>query len=139
MRMDRRAVTGLPVKLLVIMIIMGSMVPVMMNYLDSGMSDMDRNRMDGEAQRLTNAVSGVYYSSVGDSKYVEIDIPQGCTMVLGGEGQEAYAIHLYRGSEEVGKHWMEKPMIPFKDMTVIEGRTTIRVTADTDGIGVEQA
>lgn len=137
MRMDRKAMTGLPVKLLVIMIVLGSMVPVLMDYLDSGISDMERNQMDGEAQRLVNAVSGVYYSSVGDSKYVEIEVPQGCTMVLGGEGQDAYAIHLYRGSEEVGKHWMEKPMIPFKDTTVIEGTTTLRVTADMEGIEVE--
>ena len=139
MRMDRRAMTGLPVKLVVIMVILGAMVPILMNYLDTGMSDMERNQMDGEAQRLTNAVSGVYYSSIGDSKYLEMDIPQGCTMVLGGEGQEAYAIHMYRGSEEVGKHWMEKPMIPFKSVLIIEGQTTLRVMADTDGIEVEQA
>ena len=59
-------------------------------------------------------------------------------MVLGGEGQESYAIHMYRGSEEIGKHWMEKPMIPFKEMITIEGHATLRISADTAGIEVEQ-
>ena len=138
MRMDRRAITGLPVKLLVISVILAVSIPIVSSSLDSGMSEMDRNQMDSEAQRIANTVSGAYYSSIGDCKYIETDIPSGCTMVLGGEGQESYAIHMYRGSEEIGKHWMEKPMIPFKEMITIEGHATLRISADTAGIEVEQ-
>ena len=138
MRMDRKAMTGLPVKLLVISVILTVSIPVVSDSLDSGMSEMDRNQMDAEAQRITNAISGTYYSSVGDCRYIETDIPSGCTMVLGGEGQNAYAIHMYRGSEEIGKHWMEKPMIPFKDKVTIEGHAMLRISADTAGIEVEQ-
>ena len=139
MRMDRRAITGLPVKLLVISAILALCIPVVSGSLDSGMTEMDRNQMDGEAQRIANAVSGAYYSSVGDQKYLETYIPSGCTLVLGGEGEDSYAIHMYRGSEEIGKHWMEKPMIPFKDTLTIEGRTMLRISADTTGIEVEEA
>ena len=138
MRMDRRAITGLPVKLLVISVILTVSIPIVSSSLDSGMSEMDRNQMDSEAQRIANAVSGAYYSSIGDCKYIETDIPSGCTLVLGGEGQDAYAIHMHRGSEEIGKHWMEKPMIPFKDMLTIEGHAMLRISADTAGIEVEQ-
>ena len=52
MRMDRRAITGLPVKLLVISIILTVSIPIVSSSLDSGMSEMDRNQMNGEAQRI---------------------------------------------------------------------------------------
>ena len=139
MRMDRKAMTGLPVKLLVISVILTVSIPIVSSSLDSGMSEMDRNQMDSEAQRIANAISGAYYSSIGDCKYIETDIPSGCTMVLGGDGQDSYAIHLYRGSDEIGKHWMEKPMIPFKSMVILEGHATLRISADTTGIEVEIA
>ena len=139
MRMDRKAMTGLPVKLLVISVILTVSIPIVSSSLDSGMSEMDRNQMDSEAQRISNAVSGAYYSSIGDSKYIETDVPSGCTMVLGGDGQDSYAIHMYRGLEEIGKHWMEKPMIPFKSITILEGHAMLRISADTTGIEVEIA
>ncbi len=136
MRMDRRAVTDLPIKLLIISVILAVSLPIISESLDSGIGGMDRSQMDGESQRIAGAAASAYYSSEGDSRYLEIDIPEGCSIVLGGEGQDSYGIHMYRGSEEVSTHWMEKPMIPFVGVTVLEGRMTVRISADTDGIRV---
>jgi len=97
---------------------------------------MDRGQMDGESERIAVAAASAYYSSEGGCRYLDIDVPDGCTMVLGGDGTDSYGIHMYRGSEEVSTHWMEKPMIPFVGETVLEGRSTIRVSADTQGIWV---
>ncbi len=137
MRMNRKAVTDLPIKLLIISVILAVSLPVISESLDSSIGGMDRSQMDGESERIALAAASAYYSSEGGCRYLEVDVPEGCTLVLGGEGSDSYAIHMYRGSEEVSTHWMEKPMIPFVGETVLQGRTTIRVGADTEGIRVE--
>ena len=134
MRMNRKAVTDLPIKLLIISIILAVSLPVISECLDSGIDGMDRSQMDSESQRIASAAASAYYSSEGDGRYLEIDVPEGCYMVLGGNGADSYGIHMYRGSEEVSTHWMEKPMIPFVGETVLEGKSMIRVSADTEGI-----
>ncbi len=136
MRMNRKAVTDLPIKLLIISVILAVSLPVIAGSLDSSISGMDRGQMDGESERIAVAAASAYYSSEGGCRYLDIDVPDGCTMVLGGDGTDSYGIHMYRGSEEVSTHWMEKPMIPFVGETVLEGRSTIRVSADTQGIWV---
>ena len=136
MRMDRKAVTDLPIKLLIISIILSISLPIIADSLDTGIGGMDRSQMDSESQRIANAAASSYYSSEGDGKYLEIDIPEGCTLVLGGEGTDSYGIHMYRGSEEISTYWMEKPMIPFIGTVVLEGHCTVRISADSAGIRV---
>lgn len=139
MRMNRKAVTDLPIKLLIISIILAVSLPIISDSLDSSVEGMDRSQMDSESERIAVAAASAYYSSEGNCRYVEVDVPEGCTIVLGGEGADSYGIHMYRGSEKVATHWMEKPVIPFMDETVIQGKTTIRVSADVLGIRVSCA
>lgn len=136
MRLNRKAVTDLPIKLLVISIILSISIPIVTSSLESSMDGMESSQMNEECQRIANSATSAYYSTIGAERYLDVDIPAGCSLVLGGEGVEAYAIHMYRGSEEVSKHWMEKPMIPFKEVDCIEGKVSLRISADTDGIEV---
>jgi hypothetical protein len=136
MRMNRKAVTDLPIKLLIISVILSVSLPIIADSLDTGISGMDRSQMDSESQRIAGAAASSYYSTEGDGKYLEISIPEGCYLVLGGEGTDSYGIHMYRGSEEISTYWMEKPMIPFVGTTILEGSGMIRVSADTSGIRV---
>ena len=136
MRMNRKAVTDLPIKLLIISVILAVSLPIIANSLDSSIDGMDRTQMDNESQRIASAAASAYYSSEGQGRYLDLDIPEGCTLVLGGEGQDAYGIHMYHGSRELSTHWMEKPMIPFVGTVELEGRVTIRLSADPSGIRV---
>lgn len=136
MRLNRKAVTDLPIKLLMISIILSISIPIVASSLDSSMDGIDSSQMNEECQRIAGSATSAYYSTVGAERYLDVCIPEGCSLVLGGEGAEAYAIHMYRGSEEIAKHWMEKPMIPFKEVCYIDGNASLRISADADGIEV---
>ncbi len=134
MRMNRKAVTDLPIKLLIISVILAISVPIVFGSLDSSRDGMDRTQMENESQRIAGAAASTYYSALGDGRYVEVDVPEGCTIVLGGDGEDAYGIHMYRGSERVSTHWMEKPCIPFIGETIVEGKAIIHMSSESGGI-----
>lgn len=139
MRMNRKAVTDLPIKLLIISVILSVSLPIIADSLDSSRSGMDMTQMESESQRIAGAAASVYYSSEGSGRYLDLEIPEGCILVLGGKGEESFAIHMYRGSEEIGKYWMEKPMIPFKETIRLEGCVYVCISADGTGITVTEA
>ena len=130
MKMNRKAVTDLPIKLLVISIVLSVSVPIVMGAAETGERSMDLAQMENEAGRIGNAVASVYYSDNGYERCVDVDVPQGCSMVIGGEGKESYGIHLYRSSERVGTYWMEKPVISLGHGPELFGHVTLKVSVD---------
>ena len=136
MKMDRRGVTALPIKLLIITIVLSLSLPVIAGVLESNEDDVNTELMETESKRIANAATSVYYSMNGATKMVEIDVPEGCRMVLGGEGDDAYAIHMYCGGKLTSEHWMEKPILSFKDRIELYGYSTLSITTDGDQIEV---
>ena len=133
MKMDRKAVTDLPIKLLVISIILTISIPIVTGAADIGERNMDLAQMENEAGRIGNAVATVYYSQNGYEKCIDVDVPEGCSMVVGGHGRDAYGIHLFRASDEIGTYWMEKPIISLGQGPELFGHVTLRI--DMDGRG----
>lgn len=138
MRMDRRGVTALPIKLLIITIILSLSLPMISEALESNEDDVNTELMESESRRIANAATSVYYSMNGATRMVEIDVPEGCSMVLGGEGNGAYAIHMYCGGELTSEHWMEKPILSFKDTIELYGDCTLSITTDGNLIEVDR-
>lgn len=136
---NRRGVTDLPIKLLVVSILLSVSIPIIAGAVESGERNMDLAQMEDEAVRIGNAIASAYYTSGSSERFVEVNIPDGCYIVAGGDGRDAYAMHLYRGGEEIGTHWMEKPLIPFAEEATIAGHCVLAVTADADGARVRAA
>lgn len=136
MKMDRRGVTALPIKLLIITTILTLSLPMISEALESNEDNINTELMESESERIVNAARTVYYSLSGATKIVEIDVPEGCRMILGGEGDDAYGIHMYCGSELTSEHWMEKPIVPFTQMIELTGHVSMTITANDDGIEV---
>ena len=130
MRMNRKAVTDLPIKLLVISIILSVSVPIVMGAADTGERNMDLAQMESEAGRIGNAVASVYYSQDGYERCIDVDVPEGCSIVIGGPGDDGFGIHLLRGPQEIGTHWMEKPIVSLGQGPELFGHVSLRISMD---------
>ncbi len=137
MRLNRKGVTDLPIKLLVISVILSLSIPIIVQSVEASDINMDRTQMENESRKISNTVTTVYYSMYGTERTVEVSVPQGCYMILGGSGDDAFSIRMYRGDSEVSRHWMEKPIISFKDETMISGNCTVGITTSGQKINIE--
>lgn len=138
MKMDRRGVTALPIKLLIITTIVCLSIPFITEALGSNEDSVNTQIMESESKRIANAATSVYYSMNGATKMVEIDIPDGCKMILGGEGNDAYAIHMYCGEERTSKHNMDKPILCFGNCLTLYGNCILSITTNGHVIEVTQ-
>ena len=136
MKMDRRGVTALPIKLLIITILVTIYLPAISSALDSNESIVNTELMEDESDKISNAARSVYYSMNGATKIVEIDVPEGCRMILGGEGDDAYAIHMFCNGDMTSERWMEKPILSFDRAVELTGNSTIALTTMDNKIEV---
>ena len=128
MRMNKKGVISTPIKLLMISVILIVSFPIMAGALESGEKTMDVNTMENESRRIADAASSVYYSVNGATRTLEVNIPDGCRIVIGGKGDDAFAIHMYCNGKLSSERWMEKPIIPFSDITEISGTRTLSIS-----------
>lgn len=128
MRMNKKGVISTPIKLLMISVILIVSFPIMAGALESGEKTMDVNTMENESRRIADAASSVYYSVNGATRTLEVNIPDGCRIVIGGKGDDAFAIHMYCNGKLSSEHRMEKPIIPFSDITEISGTRTLSIS-----------
>ena len=138
MKMDRRGVTALPIKLLIITIIVSISLPFVSEAIESNENSVNTKLMEAESKRIADAATAVYYSMNGATKLVDVSIPEGCMIVLGGDGDDAYAIHMYCGTEKTSKHWMDKPLLSFGTCLTLYGDSILSITTDGHFIEVTQ-
>ena len=128
MKMDRRGITALPIKLLIITTIVALSIPMIVDAVDMNGDMMNTEHMESESRRIVNAATATYYSMNGSTKIIEITVPDDCTMILGGYGDDAYGIHMYCGAELMSQQWFEKPILSFADISVISDDCILSIT-----------
>lgn len=136
MKMGRRGVIALPIKLLIITVVLSLTLPMVMDAYQSGENGIDTEKMEREADRIVDAATAVYYSMNGATKMIEIDVPDNCYMVLGGENDDAYAIHMYCGVELTSEHVIEKPALSFARTVVIDRDCVLSISTTGNTIEV---
>ena len=135
LRRDRKGIMSLPVKLAVVMMVITITIPVLSNALDNSREDMMNAEMQQEVDRLKNTASLVHYSGNGSSRTVEIDLPAGCEIAVGGEGGDAYSIRSSYNGRVVSTDHFERPVLRIADETVITGRVMLKLTSvETGGV-----
>lgn len=136
MNMNRRGVIALPIKLLLVSIVLTISLPMIVDVMESNQDAVEMEKMETEADRITRAITSVYYSMYGATKRVEIDVPEGCMMVLGGQGDDAYSIRMFSGDDVLSTRWMEKPIVPFRKEVSISGSATIEISMKEEMVSV---
>ncbi len=124
---DRKAVIGMPIKLLIVMVILTISIPIVHNALEINEESMMGTKMDRECDRITDCVRDIYYSGIGSVKTVEIDLPQGCELVIGGKGADAYCIASYFEGKRLSTTYMDGPVVRFADELYVSGDTRLRM------------
>ena len=137
--MNRKGIMGLPLKLTIMMMVLMLSIPVVtsiMEYNEERMMDM---AMSKEASKIEDAVRSVYRSGEGSYSIVDIDIPENCSMTIGGYSVNSYTIACLHDGKELSRRYMDNPAVRFADITEINGcaRLEISMSYDHDGKIVE--
>ena len=127
MRSDDRGVLGMPVRLAVAVLVIATMTPILMGMVGSAEDVISVSEAEAEAGRLSDGISRAYYGGEGTVVSVELSIPLGQSLEIG--GAEPYAIRILDGGKEVSKVYLERPSVPVLEPLTVSGRTTVTVQA----------
>ena len=130
---------SLPVKLMITMVIITLSVPMLTSALNDNQESMAGAEMGHECIKFKNAANLAHYSGNGCSRTVEIELPAGCEMCVGGEGGDAYTIRMFYNGSLVSTNYFDNPVLRISDEMTFTGRMTLKLTSvDTGGIpGIE--
>ena len=130
---DRGGIMSLPVKLMITMVIIALSVPMLTSALDSSQEDMAGAEMSHEVQKFKNAANLAHFSGNGCSRTVEIDLPAGCEMSVGGEGSDAYSIRTLYNGELISTEYFESPVLRICNEMTFTGHMTLKLTSVEGG------
>ncbi len=126
--MDSKGVTGFPMRLVVTAVILSLCIPVLAEMADGFREQASETEALRQISIIEDISSSLFYHGPGSSRVVEIDIPAGYELWIGGEGAYAYSVSLMYGDTPVKKVFMEHPSIPFSEETVkLSGHLTLRL------------
>lgn len=130
----RDGVLGMPVRLAVCFVVIGVMVPVVMDAAWDAEEESSGFVLEAQANRVRSAAVKAFYGDGYAS--AEVDLPPGGSLMIGGDGADAYAVRLLSYGEEIGKVYLENPDIRvIGPETVLSGFSTITFRSVTDGSG----
>lgn len=126
----------LPVKLAVCFLVLGLMVPVVMDVVDDADSEMSVYELRKDAALLEDAIHRAY--SDGTVTSIELDIPRGQSLIVGGDGGNEYTIRLAVDGETAETSFIDSPMVAvIGGVTEISGDVVVRIDGtDADGVRI---
>lgn len=126
----------LPVKLAVCFLVLGLMVPVVMDVVDDADSEMSVYELRKDAALLKDAIHRAY--SDGTVTSIELDIPRGQSLIVGGDGGNEYIIRLAVDGETVETSFIDSPMVAvIGGVTEISGDVVVQIDGtDADGVRI---
>ena len=124
----------LPVKLAVCFLVLGLMVPVVMDVVDDADSEMSVYDLRKDAALLEDAIHRAY--SDGTVTSTELDIPRGQSLIVGGDDGNEYIIRLAVDGKTVETSFIDSPMV-IGGVTEISGDVVVRIDGtDADGVRI---
>lgn len=120
----------MPIKLAVCFLILGLMVPTLMGVVEDSQQELSLTEMTKEAEKLRSAIGKAYYED--STVYIELSLPAGQSLIVGGEGPERYTIMIQTDDRTIETVYLERPTVGvLNGRTVITGDTTIIVSMTT--------
>ena len=126
----------LPVKLAVCFLVLGLMVPVVMDVVDDADSEMSVYDLRRDAALLEDAIHRAY--SDGTVTSIELDISRGQSLIVGGDSGNEYIIRLAVDSKTVETSFIDSPMVAvIGGVTEISGDVVVRIDGtEADGVRI---
>lgn len=119
----------LPVKLAVCFLILGLMVPVLMQSVDYADEEISSDTIRMEASDLKKALVKAYYSG-GTIIRVDMHLDPGHALAVGGDGGDGYSIRMIIDGRKIGREYLDRPVFAvIGSESVISGDMTIGVVA----------
>lgn len=140
MILNRKGVVGFPMRLAITFLILSLFVPVaftMMNDLD------ERSQVSAakyEAEKIGDSVKKMYYSGIGSTCTVDVELTNKSCLVIGGEGSDAYTIRIMIDDSEKERTYLQRPSVKLIcDPIYLQGNCTLSLTcvAENGIYGVE--
>ena len=131
--MDRKGIMSLPIKLMVVMAILAVTLPIVSGAMDGSQQDMAAAEMHHESSKFKNAAALAHFSGNGCSRTVDIELPAGCELLIGGNGEDAYCIRSVYNGEVVSKDYFEQPVIRITQEMNIVGKVSLKLTSVETG------
>ena len=82
-----------------------------------------------ETEKFKNAANLAHFSGNGCSRTVEIDLPAGCEMSVGGTGSDAYSIRMVYNGDLVSTEYFESPVLKISQEMTFTGHMTLKLTS----------
>ena len=127
---DERGIMSLPLKLMITMVIIALSVPMLTDALDHNQEDVAAAEMTQEADKFKNAACLAHFSGNGCSRTVDISLPAGCEMCVGGEGGNAYSIRMVYNGNLVSTEYFESPVLRINQEMTFTGHMTLKLTSN---------
>ena len=126
----------LQVKLAVCFLVLGLMVRVVMDVVDDADSEMSVYDLRRDTALLEDAIHRAY--SDGTVTSIELDIPRGQSLIVGGDGGNEYIIRLAVDGETVETSFIDSPMVAvIGGITEISGDVVVRIDGtEADGVRI---
>lgn len=127
---------GMPLKIAIAMLVIVTMTPLVMGMVDNAETSMSSVEAEGEAEELVEAIARAYYGGVGCEESVEVSLPDGESIEVGGDGAYRYVVRILEGEAEIGRIHLNTPSVPVLSGTLrITGDCTVTVTCvSVDGV-----
>ena len=120
---------SLPIKLMVTMVIIALSIPMLTSALESNQQDMAGAEMNQEAERFRNAANLAHFSGNGCSRTVELNLPAGCEMCVGGENSDAFSIRMIYNGNLISTLYFESPVLKISQEMTFTGNMTLKLTS----------
>lgn len=117
-------------------------MPIIADAVDSNEEETMTSEMYQEMEKISNTISVVHYSGNGSTMTVEVDLPAGCEISIGGEGTDAYSMRASFEGECVSTIYFEKPTVMIPSECLVTGHSLLMLEStyfgDVPGIEVIQ-
>lgn len=130
---SKKGVLSLPIKLTVSFLIISLMVPPMMTLVDNIQDEIDTEEISFVAEDLKDAVSRTYGKSPSYRTHVELEIPSGCHLEVG--GSEGMVIRMFVDDEHVGNVAMNVRIL---SESVLYGAVLLELSNGDGGVVVRE-
>jgi hypothetical protein len=133
LRLNKKGVIDLPIKLMIVILIVSLSVPLLASAMEKGEQNNAGYAMNGEIDKIFNAVAAVHYSGIGSSRTVSVNIPDGCGLIIpGGDGSDGYMVKMTFKGKDAGVRYMDRPPVKFLTQSVtLSGSCMLLITSET--------
>ncbi len=126
-------------KLTVAIVILATMTPLVLTMADDARVEISTSDSESEARVLADAIAQTFYGGEGYSMSLDLRIPMGESLEVGGSGGDEYTIRMIVNGEEAGRVYLDRPIVQvLGGVQSLSGNTTVSLTCERtgDGIGV---